>query len=250
MKKALLCAVISVCLVPTLKAQSFQCPRGTEDMLRYFVMGYPNRTDHMMGPGNANPIYTAIQPEIGSGGYATQGYFIWMKSQAGFPWDVKAYDRYYIYDRSTELNWTDPLSFKRFDQDLPLSPRCISTTNSSTINVSKYRSGYGFYGQCQRTSSANLGYVVNSISKPISVNAGGTLGTVSTRYLTYSYSCNSSYSGCLYKEVFSLGKGIGLYDWKYYKSQSGKWVQVQESVINDFTIGHSVPVFACPNTYQ
>ena len=249
MKKALWCFALCVCVVPSLKAQTYQCPSGTEDMLRYFVMGYPNRADYMLAPGNANPIYSSVQPEYGSA-YAAQGYFVWTKSQAGFPWDVKTFDKNYIYDRSTEMNWTDPLSFKRFDKDLPLSPRCISTSSSSTIYVSKYRSGYGFYGQCVRTSSANLGYIVNTISKPTYVNAGSNLGTVSTRLLTYTYSCNSSYSGCLYKEVFSLGKGVGLYDWKYYVSQQGKWVQVQESIINKFTIGHSMPVFACPNTYQ
>jgi hypothetical protein len=51
-------------------------------------------------------------------------------------------------------------------------------------------------------------------------------------------------------EVFSLGYNVGLYDWKYYTAQNGQWVLVQDSVINNFNLGQSVPMFSCPNTYQ
>lgn len=218
-------------------------------MLKYFLMSYPNRADHHMGPGNANPIYSFIDPELGAG-YAAQGYFVWTKSQSGYPWDVKPFDKYYVYDRSTELLWVDPLSFKRFNQDMRLSPRCISTTASSTIKIPKSRSAYSFYKNCAVTQTADLGYVVNTISSPTTVNTGGPLGKVKTRKLTYQYACNSNYGNCAYKEVFSLGLNVGLYNWKYYVKQNGQWVQAQESVINNYLIGQSVPYFMCPNTYQ
>jgi len=105
--------------------QSFQCPKGT-DMLNYFVMAYPNRSDHYVAPGNANPIYTSIDPEIQSG-YAPQGTFLWIKSVSGYPWDVNTFDQNYVYHRATELKWTDPTTFKRQAQDMPLTPRCVST---------------------------------------------------------------------------------------------------------------------------
>jgi hypothetical protein len=73
---------------------------------------------------------------------------------------------------------------------------------------------------------------------------------VKTRTLTYTYACNSRYSQCSYKEVFSLGWNVGLYDWKYYVAQNGQWVLAQDSIINNFTLGQSVPMFSCPNTYQ
>jgi hypothetical protein len=34
-------------------------------MLNYFIMAYPDRADYYMGPGNANPIYSAIVPDNG-----------------------------------------------------------------------------------------------------------------------------------------------------------------------------------------
>src|SRR5215469_18886275 len=100
------------------------CPTGFEDMMNYFTMAYPNRLANYMGPGNANPIYTSITPDLGLG-FATTGIFLWVKNSAGFPWDIKVFDSNYIYDRATELSWTDPTTFKRFNLDLPMSKRCV-----------------------------------------------------------------------------------------------------------------------------
>jgi hypothetical protein len=251
MKPVLCLFVLTLVISATTQAQQpFQCSKGTEDMLSYFVMSYPSRSDHYMGPGNANPIYTTIDPEIQTG-YAPEGTFYWVKSLNGYPWDVNTFDWNYIYHRATELKWTDPSTFKRQAQDMPLTPRCVSIKGgTSPIKLPPSRSTYSFYSNCQSYQTANLSYVVNTVSKPALVNTGGNLGTVKTRLLSYTYACNSSYSACQYKEVFSLGQNVGLYDWKYYTAQNGNWVQKQESVINKFSVGHSTPYFACPNTYQ
>src|SRR5215470_12222762 len=243
--------LLVVCL-PVLSAaqQSFRCPKNSEDMMSYFVMGYPDRMDHYMGPGNANPIYSSIDPDLGTA-FATSGTLILTKSASGYPWDVDTFDPNFIYFRSTELKWVDPTTFKRQGSDMPVSPRCVSTHGAgSPIQITPAKSSYSFYSNCQPYQTANLGYVSNSISKATNVNAGGNLGTVTTRYLTYKYACNSTYSSCSYMEVFSLGKNVGLYDWKYYTNQNGNWVLNQESVINNFSVGHSTPYFACPNTAQ
>jgi hypothetical protein len=244
--------VLGVGLPLSLQAQQLnRCPRGTEDMLNYFVMGYPNRVDHFMGPGNANPIYTAIDPELGSSGFGTQGTFAWVKSIVGYPWDVDTYDTKYIYHRSTELKWTDATTFKRQANDLPISQRCISTrTGGLPLRATPSQTTYSFYANCQPYQTANLSYTTNTISAPMYVNTGGNLGTVKTRLLVYQYSCNSKYQACQFMEVFSLGNQIGLYDWKYYKSQNGKWVQSQESAINNLDPGQTTPSFACTNTYE
>ena len=105
---------------------------------------------------------------------------------------------------------------------------------------------YTFYSDCTAYQTADLSYVTTQISKPIMVDTGGNLSQVKTRTLTYTYSCNSSYSNCLYKEVYSLGYNVGLYDWKYYVAQNKKWQLVQESIINNFSLGQSVPMFTCP----
>ena len=92
--------------------------------MNYFVMAYPARVDSFMAPGNANPIYTSIFPDDATNNYAASGYFVWTKSPVGYPWDIKTFDTQYVYDRTTELSWTDPTTFKRFDHDLPMTRRC------------------------------------------------------------------------------------------------------------------------------
>ena len=233
----------------TAAAQSFSCPSGTEDMLNYFVMAYPNRVDRYMGPGNANPIYSSINPELQSV-VPAQGYFVWTKSVNGYPWDVKTFDANYVYDRSTELTWVDPSSFKRFNVDLPMSPRCVPANRAShNIKITRAQSAFTFYNSCTAQQTSNLGYVLNSITKPAMTTISG-LGQIKTRQFKYQYSCDSSYSNCTDMEVFSLGYQIGLYDWKHYVAQSGSWQLKQESVINNFSIGQTTPLFMCTNTYQ
>ena len=226
------------------------CPSGTEDMLHYFTMGYPNRLSHFMGPGNANPIYTDITPDLGSN-FATSGRFFWTKSSIGYPWDIKTFNSNYVKDRTTELSWTDPTSFKRFNIDLPMSKRCVPVKASGgSIKISSANTNYRFYGNCQPTKTQNLGYVMNTISPPTMVNAGGNLGSVKTRYFTYQYSCDSSYGNCAYKEVFSLGYGIGLYNWKYYVNQGGNFVLKKNSVINHLGSGSATPYLPCTSSYE
>jgi len=75
-------AVACICLVlaGSAGAQTFSCPASTEDMLNYFVMKYPDRADYYRGPGNANPIYSAIFPDNGLS-FATTRYFVWTKGR-------------------------------------------------------------------------------------------------------------------------------------------------------------------------
>lgn len=218
--------------------------------MNYFVMGYPNRLNNYMGPGNANPIYTTITPDLGSS-FATSGQFDWTKSSVGYPWDIKTFDSNYIYDRTTELSWTDPTSFKRFNTDLPMSRRCVPVKRAGgSIKVAAGNTTYTLYANCLPTVTQPLGYVFNTISAPAWVNLGAALGSVKSRNFIYRYSCNSSYENCTYQEVFSLGYGVGLYDWKYYVNQNGSFVLKQESVINQFDSGAAMPYLPCSSSYQ
>ncbi len=245
-------AVACICLVlaGSAGAQTFSCPASTEDMLNYFVMNYPDRADYHMGPGNANPIYSAIFPDNGLS-FAATGYFVWTKGANGYPWDVKTFDQNFVYDRSTELTWTDPQTFKRFNVDLPMSPRCVAKGAASpVIQIPAANSSYSFYSACTAYKTAGLKSVLNQISAPAQVKAGGNIGKVKTRLFTYQYNCDTNYGNCSDKEVFSLGSGVGLYDWKHYVNQNGQWVFAQESAINNKDVGHTTPYFPCPNTYQ
>jgi len=248
--KCLVAVIFCTCMFAHSQTQSFSCPRRTEDMLNYFVMAYPDRVDQNMGPGNANPIYSSVTPDYGNNLYAANGYFIWTKSLSGYPWDIKTFDSNFIYDRATELGWSDPTSFKRFNTDLPMSQRCVRTDQpGAALKIPASNTLYQSYSQCLPYLTQPLGYVMNSISAPVWVNVGN-VGSVKTRYFTYKYSCDQNYAACQYMEVYSLGRGIGLYDWKYYVNKQGSFVLQQESVINQKHGGQTTPALPCTSSYE
>ena len=248
-KSGLLLIYILVCAGAAC-AQTFSCPTGTEDMLNYFVMAYPTRVANFMGPGNANPIYSWISPDY-LDAFADTGYFVWTKSSNGYPWDVKSFDTRYVYDRSTELVWNDPQSFKRFDQDLPITHRCVKVGKpGATIKLAAASTGYSFYSSCTPYKTEYLNYVRNTLTAPVLIDTGGNLGQVPTRLFKYHYDCDSTYANCHDMEVFSLGYQLGLYDWKHYTAQNGKWVLRQESSINNFDVGQTTPYLPCVSSYE
>jgi hypothetical protein len=196
--------VLALACVLEVHAQTFSCLGGSEDVMNYFLMAYPSRVSSFLGPGNANPVYSSITPDY-LDSFATNGFFVWTKSSAGYPWDVKAFDTKYVYDRTTELNWGDPTSFKRFDQDLPIAHRCVKVGKAGpSIKVTSANTVYSFYAQCTSYETSVLGYAINTLSAPTLVNAGGNVGQISTRLFKYHYGCDSTYSNCTDMEVFSL----------------------------------------------
>jgi hypothetical protein len=78
LKTSAFAIVLSITVIGRAQAQ-FSCNSNQDDMLAWFTMGYPDRVDQHMGPGNANPSYTYMNPDNGSGNYANTGYFIWIR---------------------------------------------------------------------------------------------------------------------------------------------------------------------------
>src|SRR5690348_15883311 len=136
-------------------------------MLNYFLMAYPDRIDQNMGPGNANPIYSSVSPDYASNAHAASGYSVWTTSPSDYRLDVKTFDSNYVYDRATELGWSDPTSFKRFNHDLPMSQRCVRSDQAgATLKIPASNTLYQSYFQCLPCQTQPLGYVLNSISAP------------------------------------------------------------------------------------
>lgn len=147
------------------------------------------------------------------------------------------------------MSGTDPTAFKRFNIDFPLSKRCVP------INQGEGRLGFCQPDQLHLlrlrspTKTRNLGYVINNISAPATYTVGN-VGPVKARTFTYKYTCNSNYGNCAYQEIFHLGHGIGLYDWKYYVNQNGTFVLKKETLINQFDLGSATPYLPFANSYQ
>src|SRR5262249_37700708 len=122
MNLRVVCLALSLIVpLPVANAQTFSCPSGQADIMRYFAMGFGLRGNHFMS-GSPNPIYTEVFPNRD---FASQGYWFWLKSPKAHGFDVKSFDQNYIYMRSTEWQWTDNTTFKRFENDLPIAARCV-----------------------------------------------------------------------------------------------------------------------------
>jgi hypothetical protein len=222
-------------------AQSFSCPAGQIDIMKYFVMDQQRRPNQFMG-GSPNPIYTEVYPNRD---FAASGYWFWLKSPSANGFDVKAFDQNYVYMRSTELTWSNNSSFKRFAHDLPIAARCVSAGHPGpTIKVAK--TTFNFYQSCSAYQSSNLGTAVNMLDAPVLMDAGGNIGHVWTRVLHYRYDCNSNYQSCADEEQFFLANGYGLWQWRHYKkgSLAGK------AVMNNLKSGLATDTLACRNSYQ
>jgi hypothetical protein len=222
-------------------AQAFSCPAGQVDIMKYFVMNQQRRPNQFMS-GSPNPIYTEVYPNQD---FATSGYWFWLKSPSANGFDVKAFDQHYVYMRSTELNWTNNSSFKRFAHDFPIAARCITAGKPGpTIKVSN--TTFYFYQSCSAYKSSNLGTAVNDLDGPALMNAGGNLGYVWTRVLHYHYDCNSNYQSCSDEEQFYLANGYGLWQWKHYKHGS----LAAAAVMNNMKSGYAKETLPCRNSYQ
>jgi len=143
----------------------------TYDMLAWMTMDPSLSASHHLS-GNANPIYTTVQPDR----------FFWTKTGQGFPWDIQLYDKDFIYLWVTELNWQNPNTFKVFhdpvlgDYNLPLVPRFAQAGfPGSKITIPPSNTTYETHSDCTTFTSQKLGGVVNTVWGPYQETLGGDL---------------------------------------------------------------------------
>jgi len=219
----------------------FSCPSGQSDVLQYFVMSRQNRDSQFMS-GQPNPIYTEVFPDED---FATGGYWFWLKSSKAHGFDVKSFDQSYVYIRSTELTWTDNTTFKRFDHDLPIAPRCVAS-GAGGPSTQVADTSFQYFSSCMPFKSGRLGTSTSHLDPPIAMDTGGNVGPVETRVLHYQYNCDSSYQNCGDEEQFFLGKGYGLWQWNHYQ----KGVLIKSSEMNDIVPGRPTGTLPCPQSYE
>lgn len=243
MNRCTLMAVVCLSLLTAVgfsaKAQAeatMSCPTGTYDMLDWMTLDSSLRGTYHMA-GNANPLYT----NLGS------GKFYWTKGANGSPWDIQLFDSKYIYLWITELNWTNPHTFKKFanNTNLPLVPRCAKAGfPGSSIYVPN--TSYRTYSDCTHYITQALLKGINQVWGPYTISLGGMLpNNLKVLVASYRYNCNSSYGNCGDKEEYYLAQKYGLVQWVHYSLQSGTYVLKQRTVFNQLVKGTTTPSFPC-----
>ncbi|HET7440923.1 MAG TPA: hypothetical protein VFJ47_06445 [Terriglobales bacterium] len=222
-------------------AQTFSCPAGQADVMKYFVMSKEKRANHFVD-GHPNPIYTQVFPDHD---FAPTGYWFWLKSPKAHGFDVKAFDQDYVYMRSTELEWKDNSTFKRFNHDLPITQRCVPEGKAGE-EIKVPDTTFQYYSSCRPYKSSTVGTAVFDLDAPEQMDAGGNIGTAWTRVLHYHYNCQKNYDGCRDEEQFFLANGYGLWQWKHYRQGS----LLKTSLMNDFEQGRAHGKLACPESYK
>lgn len=220
--------------------QTFSCPDAKADVMQYFAMGRQKRANHFLA-GNFNPIYTKVVPDQD---FAAIGYWFWLKSPKAHGFDVKSFDQERIYMRSTELEWKDNSTFKRFVHDLPISARCLADDEAgSEIRVNDTR--FEYFSSCRPYKSSTVGTAVNTLDAPVTMDAGPDIGKALTRVLHYRYNCDPHFRNCKDEEQFFLAKGSGLWRWRHIKNGEEK----KDVVINDLQSGSASEIPSCPESY-
>ncbi len=221
-------------------AQEFSCPSGQADVMKYFVMNRERRHGHFL-KGEPNSIYTQVFPDQD---FASEGYWFWLKSPKAHGFDVKAFDERYIYMRSTELEWKDNHTFKRFVHDLPIAARCLPDDKAGPrIKVEDTR--FEYYRDCSPYKTSNIGKAFLDLDAPEEMDAGN-LGRLSTRILHYHYDCDRDFEHCRQEEQFFLGDGYGLWQWRHFKQDQ----LVKTALMSDFNKGKADDTLGCRESYQ
>jgi hypothetical protein len=226
---------------PSPPSAVFSCSAGQVDMMTYFAMNQQQRESQFMN-GQPNPIYTEVFPNLD---FAPTGYWFWLKSAEAHGFDVKAFDQNYIYIRSTELDWDDNTTFKRFDQDMPIAARCVAP-GSAGPDIQVPDTAFQYFSACAPYKSSQLGTAFNSLDAPVMTDTGGNVGSLLTRVLHYRYNCDSGYENCVNEEQFFLASGYGLWQWKHY--QNG--VLVNSTLVNNIEAGTPTATLPCSQSYE
>ena len=215
--------------------QTINCPNDEYDMLDWMTLDSDLRGSRFM-TGN-NPEYTMVFP----------GKFYNVKGPKGYPWDVNLFDDNYIYLWITEYNWNDPHTYKKFtyNTNMPLARRCAKGGYpGSTITVNN--TWYDLHTDCSHYSRKNLGYAVNQVWGPYTMNFGGSINySLQTMVISYRYNCNSSYSNCGDKEEYYLTQRYGMVRWAHYRLNGGGYELAQVATFNWLGNGSTSPYFPC-----
>lgn len=142
-----------------------------------------SRQTHALG--TAFDIVSPIDPVSGYGQWKH------VKSQQGWPWDIKLYDNQYVYDWITEKDWSSgPRAYKKFVQNhadsahlifadgLIQLPRWIETAGTMfDYDIPAALTNYTTFVDCKQVGKpSSLGNVHQRLRGPFMIDHGGDVG--------------------------------------------------------------------------
>jgi hypothetical protein len=213
------------------------CPSGEWDVLSVSVLdpGLVSADYHMQGTlTNSSGTQTAYMFTTWD---QSNDKVYYVKNYKGYPWDINLYDSNYIYQWITEVTWSDPYQYKKFnnesgsstsDYSFPWAPRCgtpgsWSLWNTPTATGSQFSTYFEIHPQTPTSSPSpsectlpdevkNLGYTLVELKATANITiydertSPATTITALDLPLQYTWGCLSeNVNSCSDREVFDYG---------------------------------------------
>lgn len=189
------------------------------DVLDYLVMADQSKklpfSRQTHGLAGYNDILTPIDLASGYGQWKR------LKSPAGFPWDLKLYDQYGVYDWVTEKSWdAGSRSYKKFvlnhrnqllayADGLKMCQRYFTTPFiDSSVYTAKSRTTYKIVTDCVWDGKPNdLGDVSQNFFGPFLIDHGGDVGRQPTLIQHYCWDGVLGAYGMVEENYYALNYG-------------------------------------------
>ena len=207
------------------------CPTGQWDVLSVSVLDPGLAAAHYHMEGSLNGTQTAYKFTTWN---QTEDKIYYVKNPQGYPWDINLYDDNYIYQWITEVSWTDPYEYKKFnngtgsstaDFSFRWSPRCGTPGSDSfwtpPTNDQQFNSRYEThpatptnppsFSECSAPAKVqDLGWTLLELKSVSDFQIYDTRTNPATSFtaqslpIQYTYSCSQQdVNYCKYREVFN-----------------------------------------------
>jgi len=210
------------------------------DLTKWFVMplssgSFGRETHHLEG--------TTLDGKAAEKAYHVDtGYSLkFVKSQQGWPVEIKPYDSQWIYDRTTENGWTSPNDFKQFNPMLAMCPRFWDGVSRGPMHDS---SPFEFWQNCVKVKTSDYGKIKYEIGGPYSIDFRGDVGETDSIILRFFGNGNNS--GYPDLEELYLTLKAGWMKWAHYKLKNGVYEIDAATLHNKIVAGGPPPInFPC-----
>jgi len=212
------------------------------DLVQWFRMpstkdglGYGRETHHLEGVTLDG--VTAAEKEY----HVDTGYSLkFVKSQQGWPVEIKPYDSQWIYDRTTENGWTSQNDFKQFNPMLAMCPRWW---DGISVGPKHSSSPFEFWQGCKIVKTSDYGQIKYDIAGPYPVDFDGDVDVADSIILRFFGNGN----GTIFpdREELYLTQKVGWCKWTHAKLVNGVY-QIDAATLHNKIVVGGPPVVQFP----